>query len=178
MRPLLPVLLAIAALAAIPACALAKGAPSAAQVCGADGCDTVDVSSLPALAGGVPARPPAQRAPFFTLRTTIDRGDAGVVRVDYLPSLGLTHPSGARHDRQWVEVSPNDRAMLDHVVAPFEPYPAARLALGTRPAHDADATPWLAIAVAAAAALTLLALLARYATSALKARPRASKSAN
>jgi hypothetical protein len=181
MRPHLPILLALAALAAAPVPALAKGAPDAAQVCGTNGCSTVDVSSLPALVDGVTTRPPAHPAPFVTLRTTIDRGpDAGplALRIDYFPSLGITRPSGSRDASQWVRLSDNDRARLDHVVAPFEPYPAARLALGTRSGHDADSMPWLAIAGVSAAALALLALLARYATSALKARPRASKSAN
>jgi hypothetical protein len=76
-----------------------------------------------------------------------------------------------------VRLSDQDRALLDHAVAPFEPYPAAQLARVAPPAQ-AGGTAWWTIAGAAAAALALLALVARYATSALKARPRASKSAN
>jgi hypothetical protein len=181
MRPLLPILIASAALAALPAPALAKGTATAAQVCGAHGCNTVDLSSLPALVDGVPARPPAAPAPFVTLKTRVDYGpDAAprTVAYDYLPSLGVTRPSGSRDDSQWVRISDSDRALLDHAVAPFEPYPASQLDRVSPPAQEDDGTAWWPIAAAAAAALALLGLLARYATSALKARPRASKSTN
>ncbi len=182
MRPLLPILIASAALAALPAPALAKGTATAAQVCGAQGCNTVDLSSVPALVDGVPARRPAAPAPFVTLKTTVDYGPDAAPRTiayDYLPSLGITRPSGSRDDSQWVRISDADRALLDHAVAPFEPYPASQLARVAPPAqHDGGGSAWWPIAGAAAAALTLLGLIARYATSALKARPRASKSAN
>ena len=181
MRPLLAILIATAALAAtVTSPALAKGTATAAQVCGADGCNTVDLSSLPALVDGVPARPPATPAPFVTLRTTVEYGpDAPprTVAYDYLPSLGITRPSGSRDDSQWVRISDADRALLDHAIAPFEPYPAAQLVRVAPPAPDGG-TAWWPIAGGAAAALALLALVARYATSAVKARPRASKSAN
>jgi hypothetical protein len=75
-------------------------------------------------------------------------------------------------------ISDDDRALLDHLVAPFAPHPASQLARAAPPPAQDDGTAWWPIAGAAAAALALLALLARYATSALKARPRASKSAN
>jgi hypothetical protein len=63
MRPRLAILIATAALSALPVPALAKGTATSAQVCGANGCNTVDLSSLPALVDGVPARPPATPAP-------------------------------------------------------------------------------------------------------------------
>jgi hypothetical protein len=181
MRPLLPILIASAALVALPAPALAKGTATAAQVCGAQGCNAVDLSSLPALVDGVPARRPAAPAPFVTLRTTVGYGPDAAPRTiayDYLPSLGITRPSGSRDDSQWVRISDADRALLDHAVAPFEPYAASQLARVAPPAQPDGGTAWWPIAGAAAAALAALALLARYATSALKARPRASKSAN
>jgi hypothetical protein len=184
MRPLLAILIATAALAAaLSASALAKGTATAARVCGANGCNTVDLSSLPALVDGVPARPPATPAPFVTLRTTVQYGPDAPPRTiayDYLPSLGITRPSGSRDGSQWVRVSDEDRALLDHAIAPFEPYPPAQLARAAPPAAPAQdgGTAWWPIAGGAAAALALLALVARYATSAVKARPRASKSAN
>ena len=162
---------------------LAKGTATAAQVCGANGCNTVDLSSLPALVDGVPAGRPATPAPFLTLRTTVEYGPDALPRTiayDYLPSLGITRPSGSRDDSQWVRLSGEDRALLDHAIAPFAPYPAAQLArvMPPEPPAQAGDTAWWPIAGGAAAALALLGLLARDATSALKARPRASKSAN
>jgi hypothetical protein len=184
MRPLLAILIATAALAAtVTSPAPAKGTATAAQVCGADGCNTADLSSLPALVDGVSARPPATPAPFVTLRTTVEYGpDAPpqTIAYDYLPRLGITRPSGSHDASQWVRISDQDQAMLDHAIAPFEPYAAAQLARVAPPAPPAQdgGTAWWPIAGGAAAALALLALVARYATSAVKARPRTSKSAN
>jgi hypothetical protein len=164
MRPLLAILIATAALAAtVTSPALAKGTATAAQVCGADGCNAVDLSSLPALVDGVSARPPATPAPFVTLRTTVEYGPDATPRTvayDYLPSLGITRPSGSRDDSLWVRISDEDRALLDHAVAPFEPYPASQLARVAPPAQDGG-TAWWPIAGGTAAALALLALVAR-----------------
>ncbi len=117
--------------------------------------------------GSVPCNPPAA---------------AGVPlpspeRFTYLPSAGVIRPEGAT---EWLRLHPNRRARLDALVAAIEPRPAAQLRGGAvvRPAPPGDATPWLPNAGTIAAALALLALIARYATSALNARPRASKSAN
>jgi hypothetical protein len=178
MRRLLPVLIAAAALAAGPSSALAKGA-TAAQVCGADGCTDVQRDKLAGLlAEGDPTEPPQTATPFVEIRLTVIAGPNGKTdrrAFDYLPSLGVTRS----HDERaaWVKLYPVWRASLNEAVGATELRPASELAqIAGLPRRDGDSgPPWWAIA---GAALALLALLARYKTSDLKARPRASKSAN
>ena len=183
MRPLLPLVIAAAALAALPAAAAGKGIVDA-HVCGAAGCTTVDPRFFHAvLPEGDPVTTPIAAAPFVTVRVRWRHGayarDEQLDRFTYVPSLGVIRPAG---ETQWTKLYPVRRSELDKLVAPIEPLPAARLTGVVQPAAAApnsDGGPaWWPIAGAAAAALALLALLVRYATSALNARPRASKSAN
>jgi hypothetical protein len=183
MRSLLPVLIAAALVAALPASAPAKGITSA-EVCGAAGCRDVDEASFYALfAEGEPTDPPAAAAPFVTVKLTIAHGpDAGEANdgFDYVPTLGITRPRFSTSNADWVKLSATSRMALDDVVRGVPPLSAARLTGVPQPvAPTGDGgPPWWAIAGAALAGLVALALLARYATSALNARPRASKSAN
>lgn len=177
MRPILTLLIASATLAALPSAASAKGIV-AAEVCGADGCTAVDNRWFHAtVSEGDPLTRPVEAAPFVTLQVTFLHHEATPETLTYLPSQGVIRPEGAP---EWIRLYPNRRAQLDALVAPVEPRPAAQLrgAAVVRPAPAGDTAPWLPIAGTITAALVLLALLARYATSALKARPRASKSAN
>jgi hypothetical protein len=184
MRPLLLTLITVATLAAAPSSALSKGA-IAAQVCGADGCTDVPRDELGGLlAQGHPTQPPRAAAPFAEIRLTVIAGPHGKtdrVAFDYLPSLGVTRA----HDGAagWVKLQPAWRTALNEALGATELRSAselARLAGLPNPNSNHDtgsgsSLPWWAIT---GAALALLALLTRYATSALKARPRASKSAN
>ncbi len=184
MRSLLPVLIAVALVAALPAGAPAKGI-SSAEICGAAGCRDVDEAQYHALfAEGAPTGPPAAAAPFVRVRFTIEHGpDAGGVTdaYDYVPSLGITRPVVPATNGDWFKLSVTSRMALDDVVRGVAPLSAARLTgipLPVAPAGADGGAPWWAIAGAALAGLVALALLARYATSSLNARPRASKSAN
>lgn len=98
-------------------------------------------------------------------------------RYTYLPSLGAVRAQG---ETQWTRLHPARRAELAKIVAPVMPLPAAQLTGVAQPATGAsgDGTPWWTIPAVVVATLALLVLVTRYATSALKARPRASKSAN
>lgn len=179
MRPLLPLVIATAALAALPAAAPGKGIADA-QVCGAAGCTTVDPRFFHAvLPEGDPVTTSVTAAPFVTVRVSWRHGaharDEQLERFTYVPSLGVIRPEG---ERQWTKLYPVRRAELDELVAPVEPLPGAELTGVVQPATaapdgDGETASW-PIAGAAAAALGLLALLVRYATSAVKARPRAS----
>lgn len=182
MRPLFLLLAACAALAAAPATSTAKGIVGV-DVCGADGCSAVDEASFhAALAVGRPVSAAVPAAPFVTVRVKFADGPRATPRSEsftYVPSLGLVRQDSTA---SWTKLFPARRSELDKVVAAIRLLPAAELSGAVQPAADAapddDGTPWPPIVGAAAAALALLALLARYATSALKARPRASKSAN
>jgi hypothetical protein len=184
MRAHLPLLLVAALLAGAPATAIAKGVGDA-EICGSDGCRAVGGPDAEALfAPGRSAGPPSAPAPFVTVNMRQHEGGSpGVTRTftyDYLPRLGLTHARGDASGSGWTALFPSARAKLDELVRWFHPLPAAQLAGVAHPSPAADdgGPSWWAIAGAALAALAGLALLARYATSALKARPRASKSAN
>ncbi|MEA2184046.1 MAG: hypothetical protein QOF69_3231 [Solirubrobacteraceae bacterium] len=186
MRPLLLTLITVAALAAAPSSALSKGAIGA-QVCGADGCTDVPRDEPGGmLAQGHPTQPPQAAAPFAEIRLTVIAGPHGKtdrVAFDYLPSLGVTRT----HDGAagWVKLQPAWRTALNEALGATKLRSASELArLAGLPNpnpnsnHDTgsrSSLPWWAIT---GAALALLALLTRYSTSALKARPRASKSAN
>jgi hypothetical protein len=179
MRPLLAVLLSAGALALAPATGLAKGVGQA-EVCGSAGCQAVTGNDSGALmAAGSSAGPPSGPAPFYTINIRVPDGPDVVRRFtyDYLPSRGLTHARSQAAGNAWVKLFPRFRAALDDVVRGIEPRPASELLGVPSPASD-DGPSWWALAGAALATLVLLALLARYATSVLKARPRASKSAN
>lgn len=183
MRSLLPVLIAAALVAAFPASAPAKGITSA-EICGAAGCQDVDEAQYYALyAEGDPTQPPAAAAPFVTVKFTQQHGPdyEATDAYDYVPSLGVTRPVVPAVNGDWVKLTPTSRAALDEAVRGVAPLPAARLTgipLPVAPAVDGGGPSWWALTGAALASLVLLALLARYATSALNARPRASKSAN
>jgi hypothetical protein len=173
------ILIATAALIALPSAALAKGVTEA-QVCGATGCAPVDDASLHAvMPEGDPTGTPPTAAPFVNVRLTIHDGPHGAPIEDgftYVPSAGVMRPNGAE---QWIRLYPDRRAELNAIVAATTPLPASQLTgVAPPPAAADDGTPWWPLAGAIAAALALLALGGRYATSAVKARPRASKSAN
>ena len=167
-------------LAAAPAASLAKGI-AGAEVCGADGCRTVDPAFFHAtMIDGHPLGTPVAAAPYVTVQVhhhRIPGQPAQTERFTYLPGLGLVRPQGAP---RWIRLHRGRRRELDRLVAPIAPLPASELSGVARPAAQTapDTTSWLPLIAGAAATLALLALLARYATSALKARPRASKSAN
>ena len=173
MRPLLLLLSTCAALAAIPATSAAKGV-AGAEICGRDGCHAVDDRFFHAvMTDGVPFTAPVAAAPFVTVHVTYTAHGGAPPPTDrftYLPSLGLVRPQGGT---QWTRLYPVRRAELARIASPVRPVPAAQLTGVVRPAPD-EATPWWPIAGAAAAGLVLLVLLGRYATSAVKARPRAS----
>ena len=177
MRPLLLLLTTCVALAALPATTGAKGI-AGAEICGRDGCHAVDDRFFhAALTDGVPVSAPVAAAPFVTVRVMYTPHAGGAPPADrytYLPSLGLVRPQGTT---QWTRLHPRRRAELARLAAPVPPLPSAQLTGVVQPAPG-EATPWWPLAGAAVAALVLLALLGRYATSALKARPRASKSTN
>jgi hypothetical protein len=186
-RLLITAILFTAALAAVPSLATAKGVREA-EVCGATGCRDVDDGNLFAfLPDGSSARPPSAGAPFVTVTVTMehDRSEGGGFEYDYLPSLGLTRTHDLSTYGEWVKLSPRSRAALDGAIAGTKLRPAAQLgelpepapAPAHAPATDGGPPSW-AISGAALAAIALLALAARYATSALKARPRPSKEAN
>ncbi|CAN5293480.1 hypothetical protein BH20ACT16_BH20ACT16_09620 [soil metagenome] len=166
--------------AAVPATSAAKGI-AGADVCGADGCHAVDPAFFHAvMTDGAPLGAPVAAAPFVTVQVHHHRIPGQPARTDrftYLPSLGLVRPQDAT---RWIRLYPMRRGELDKLVAPIAPLPANELTAVVHPATDTatQSTSWLPVLAGAAAALALLALLARYATSALKARPRASKSAN
>lgn len=178
MRPLLLTLLAVAALAAAPSSALAKGA-TAAQACGADGCTDVPRDTLGGtLAEGDPTDPPPAAAPFVEMRVTVMTGPHGErdrFAFDYLPSLGVTRPHDG--DAGWIKLYPDSRTALTRAVGATQLRPASELAqiAGLPSPDEGGDLQWWAIA---GAALALLALSARYATSASRARPRASKPAS
>jgi hypothetical protein len=179
---------AVAALALLPGAAHAKGLVGA-QVCGAGGCSSVDRGALRAMLPDADhADGPTTGAPFVTVRLTMREGRNGPLhreRYTYVPSRGLLRFDGAPG---WMQVRPGPRAELDRLVAAVTPLPASKLE-GIEPApppaiqppaapQPDGGTPWWALAGAGGAALGLLALLARYATRSLNARPRASKSVN
>lgn len=179
MRPHLAVLLTASALAIAPATGLAKGIGEA-EVCGSAGCQAVTGNDSEALmAAGSSAGPPSGPAPFYTINIRVPDGPDVVRRMtyDYLPNHGLTHARSQASGNAWVKLFPSARAALDTVVLGIEPRAASELRGVPSPAPD-DGPSWWALTGAALATLVLLALLARYATSARKARPRASKSAN
>ena len=178
MRSLLLALIACAALTILPTTSGAKGI-AGVHVCGADGCHAVDDAAFHAdLADGRPVQTPVAASPFVTVQVSHDAPGvaAHTEHFTYLPSLGLVRAQGAM---QWIKLYPRRRGEIDGIVAAARPLPAAQLSGVVQPAAQAARAdgPWWPRAGAGMAALALLALLARYATSALKARPRASGSA-
>ena len=181
MRPTALLLITCAVLAAAPSTSAAKGIVGV-DVCGADGCHAVDEAFFHApLTDGTPIVAPVTAAPFVTIHVehhTPPGVPAPNERYTYLPRLGAVR---ARGETQWTRLYPVRRAELGKIVAPVTPRPAAAQLTGVaQPATSAagDGAPgWTSPAVVVAT-LALLVLVARYATSALKARPRASKSAN
>lgn len=184
---LLTALIATAALAAAPSPATAKGVRDA-EVCGAAGCREADRDAYFAfLPDARESDPPTAAAPFVTVTVTMehDRSETGSFTYDYVPSLGMMRTDDMSTYGEWMTLTHAARVTLDDVIAGTKLKPAVQLgelpppsATTPTPSPAADGTPWWAIAGAGVAILALLALLARYATSALKARPRASKSVN
>jgi hypothetical protein len=180
MRPIPPLLIICAVLATHPSTSAAKGI-AGVDVCGAAGCQAVDEAFFHAgLADGIAVGAPVAAAPFVTVHVahhTAPGAPTHEERFTYLPSLGAVRAQG---ETRWIRLSAFRRAELDEIVATVTPRPAAQLSGVAQPAPDGpdDGAAWWTIAAVAAATLALLARFARYARSALKARPRASKSAN
>jgi hypothetical protein len=132
--------LVVAALAALALAPAAHGKEvRQAQVCGPDGCITVDDQTAgAALANGGPPRTPPTAAPFYRIRIAIDTGGG---RTDHFSVAAVP----ARHamrgsDGTWMDMPDEVAAVIERVAGSARPYPAARLA-GAAPLAPAPAEP-------------------------------------
>jgi hypothetical protein len=132
--------LTVFAALALPAAALAKE-PVKATVCGANGCASSEDKDaiLPLVEGGPPATtPPTAGAPAYRVRLTISVDDgSGAQRgmtdtfTNWMsPKLRLVRGS----EGTWMTMPASTLAALRHIARGIQPFPAARLPLGGRPA--------------------------------------------
>jgi hypothetical protein len=173
--------LAAAAFLAVAATALAKGVVGG-QACGANGCKAISQQAAEALLAGGESSHPPPRAGVARITIRLELGAHGSsapalepIVYDYAPSLGITRP----HDElgvDWVALNRRARTLVDAAIADVQPLAAGRRAAihAIHPQDDDDGSPWWLVPAAGLAGLALLGLLARYATSALNARPRSS----
>ena len=137
------VLAAVAAFAFAPPAAAKE--VKQAQVCGPDGCATVDDSQSRAiLIDGGPPRTPPTAAPYYDVRLTMVGGDE-----EFTTSFAAVP---ARHamrgdDGTWMEMPPEMSALVTKVAAGREPYPARELAGWAAPsepevASSSDSPLW------------------------------------
>jgi hypothetical protein len=163
------VLAAVAALAlAVAPAAVAKEIKEA-QVCGADGCTTVDDGGDRAvlLNGGPPRTPPAA-APFYNLRIVVDTGGGHSEHLDIAAVPERRALRGA--DGTWLEMPPEMATVVAKLAEGHRPLPASGL-IGAAPAPeprpvaaDTGSRLWpegLLIALALAAAGVFLVRAAR-----------------
>lgn len=173
LRQLVPALAAAALLAAAPS-TLAKGMVRG-EVCEANGCTKISQRTAVAFLTGGSFSAPAPQAGARVVTVTVTMGGPQVDEqhrrtLDYAPSLGVVreHVRGHGTRTPWTQLDERSRAIAEAAVTPAKPAPA-RASVARR--DDGGGAPaWWLLAAGAA----LLVVLARYATSALKARPRAS----
>jgi hypothetical protein len=129
------VLAAVAALAIAPSAAAKE--IKQAQVCGPDGCVTVDdQQSREILVDGGPPRTPPTAAPYYDVRLTIVGGDE-----EFETSFAAVP---ARHalrgdDGTWMQMPAEMSALVTKVAAGRAPYPAGELAGWAAPSQPAAA---------------------------------------
>jgi hypothetical protein len=129
--------LAVALLLAAAPAAAAKEIKKA-EVCGPDGCSNVeDHGSFAILADGGPPRTPPTAAPYYDVRITMAEGD-----TDATFSFAAVP---ARHaarvdDGTWLEMPPEEVALIKKTAAGRKPYPAGDL-VGTAPPPDPRPEP-------------------------------------
>jgi hypothetical protein len=132
------VLAAVAALVLAAAPAAAAKEITKAEVCGPDGCATVDdEQGRTILTNGGPPRTPPTAAPYYDLRLTMSEGDQDVK----LSAAAVP----ARHalrgdDGTWMEMPPEMTALIEKVAAGQRPYPAGDL-VGAAPPADPKPEP-------------------------------------
>jgi hypothetical protein len=103
-----------------------------AQICGADGCTTVnDEGDRALLVSGGPPRTPPTAAPFYAVRITMDEGgeQAGRFEAAAVPRKGALRGG----DGTWMQMPAVMARVVERYAAGHRPYPAARLA-GAAPA--------------------------------------------
>jgi hypothetical protein len=144
MRPFVLAAVAALALAAAPA-AVAKEITQA-QVCGADGCTSVDDESDRAvLINGGPPRTPPAAAPYYEVRLTMDEGDQKA-RFGF---AAVPERHALRNDEgTWIEMPPEMTALITNVAAGHRAFPAGDLTGAAPPpaprsrAADAGSPLW------------------------------------
>jgi len=125
--------LAVALVLALAPAAAAKEIKQA-EVCGADGCSSVDDhGSFAILENGGPPRTPPTAAPYYDVRITMREGDSDTTwSFAAVPSRHAMRVD----DGTWLEMPPEEVALIKHTATGHKPYPAGDL-LGTAP----DPTP-------------------------------------
>ena len=128
-------LVGVAVALAVPAAAAAKEVERAA-VCGADGCERIEVGgdARTLMGGGSVTDPPAQPAAFYRLRFAIGDGTGevfGRVRLVYVPSGGKIQFD----DGTWMRLVPATEKAMQRAVAGLEPFPARALRITRAPAN-------------------------------------------
>jgi len=124
---------AVAATAALallaPAAAEAKEV-SKARACDADGCRTItDRSTLRGMEGGQPAEAPAEGAPFYRVRMTVDiEGEEKFAyTLVYVPSEGLLRFRGEFGGYDWLAATPEGLTGFKRLTKGLEPLPGRKL---------------------------------------------------
>jgi hypothetical protein len=116
-----------------------------AEVCGPDGCSNVDDhGSFVTLANGGPPRMPPTAAPYYDVRITMAEGDT--VATWSFAAVPSQHAMRV-DDGSWLEMPPEEVALIRRTAAGREPYPAAVLAGAARdpkpdPAAGDDSPLW------------------------------------
>jgi hypothetical protein len=144
----------------------------AAQVCGADGCRTIDHPTEALLMGGPGITGPSRPAPFVRFRYTLGApgGPVESARNLFVPSLGLIL---ADDGQTWIR--PAALALMRSLARHVTPFPATRFPVGslTQPpvatsirqpvpaTHDGGGSSWWIALVAGPLAIALGALLVR-----------------
>ena len=162
MRRLLAVVLPLLVFLAAPAVSPAKGIMSG-EVCGANGCRSIESTDDSLLQGGPPVAAPSAREPFVWLDFRVgEPGHVERARTLFLPRSGLVLPEGSS---TWMRpVAPEAlRALARQVTAfPARELPAsAPLAPAPRESPPGAATTWWPVPLVAVIALAGAAAIVR-----------------
>jgi hypothetical protein len=118
----------------------AKEGVRTATICGASGCHVAlspDVTKA-LEASGAPATPPAQGAPWYSVRARVGgSGEHGKLRLAIVPSRRLIRGCCApRVGYEWLRMTPNAQRAFQRLTRFIDPFPARTLR-GTAPASAA-----------------------------------------
>jgi hypothetical protein len=128
------VLAAVAALALAAAPAAVAKEIKEAQMCGADGCTTVDDGGdREILVNGGPPRTPPAAAPFYNLRIVVDTGGGHSESLDIAAVPERRALRGA--DGMWMEMPPEMVTVVTKLAAGHRALPASGL-IGAAPAPE------------------------------------------